>query len=239
MAKERSIVLRLPDDLDYAARAHAVAHNTTISAVVREALRAWVLPAKGNEWIVDASGVYPSREEQERYRRTFRTQQPCEPPEPDQVARARAWVKACCRPAKEKWHRGSYGMKHDAERWHRERYDGEAYISNGALITAMIEAGYSPLLDDAGTPNCDFHVRVVTPAEESPFGLYLEKARPRPGPEKDFIEDARGDLSSGKFPERLTSWAELESYLYTRNASAVAIAAGKKVWRNYQKARAK
>lgn len=87
---------------------------------------------------------------------------PGEPPPSDQVELARAWVRDRCVPTSSyNQRKNSYALKHDAEYWSERQPDtrtslqtnqhtGETYtsnrfyVSNGALILAMMLEGYGP-----------------------------------------------------------------------------------------------
>lgn len=93
-----------------------------------------------------------------------------EPPEAAQVATAAAFLRLLS-PTRSATPQspGSYGLKHDAERW--GRVNGmQPYVANGALIAAAVELGY-PIWYRSG-PNAAIgvstrdlrHIRETAPA---------------------------------------------------------------------------
>jgi hypothetical protein len=56
--------------------------------------------------------------------------------------------------------RSSYGWKHRAESWHKDRHPGaDYYISNGMFIAAAIAAGFEIFRPPGyGGPNCLFNI---------------------------------------------------------------------------------
>jgi hypothetical protein len=71
----------------------------------------------------------------------------------DQIERSIAWLRLCGTGEKVERKQTSYGVKHEAERWWRERgADYGGYICNGALIMAALRLGM--LVERIGsTPN--------------------------------------------------------------------------------------
>ena len=59
--------------------------------------------------------------------------EPCEPPDPLEVAICREFLRLCVKTKTPR--RGSYGLKHEIENWAGE------YVSNGACIAAAILEG--------------------------------------------------------------------------------------------------
>lgn len=51
---------------------------------------------------------------------------------------------------------GSYGGKHEVERFRSQHIKGDVYISNGEFIIAMLLAGFKMKRTDRG-PNCEFY----------------------------------------------------------------------------------
>jgi hypothetical protein len=104
---------------------------------------------------------------------------------------------------------GSYGLKHDAERWHASRRtDGpHTYVSNGGLIMAALIKGLAIKRVDERSPNCLIGVdpREVKALSEgidlaklrapaSPFVRWLFKQAGRNDPVGDLATDAKADL---------------------------------------------
>jgi hypothetical protein len=106
---------------------------------------------------------------------------------------------------------GSYGLKHDAERWHasrRTQATGHTYVSNGALIMAALIKGFAIKREDERSPNCLIGVnpREVQALSEgidpgtlrvrpSPFVRWLFNQAGREDPVGDLASDAKEDLS--------------------------------------------
>lgn len=67
-----------------------------------------------------------------------------------QVGRATAWLQAARGASTAMRRLSSYGAKHKAEDW------AGAYVSNGALITAALLAGWRPVTPTRSGPNCTF-----------------------------------------------------------------------------------
>ena len=62
----------------------------------------------------------------------------------------------------------------------------------------------------------------------------LQKRRITDTPAGDFTADARSDDRVRGFPDAST-WEEVDNYLWRRGASAEARAAGREVWRQYER----
>lgn len=78
----------------------------------------------------------------------------------EEFARALEFVEARWRPTQNiTRYQSSYGLKHTAERWHREVIgrNVNCYVSNGALIAAALCLGYRHRIIP-GSPNCFFNV---------------------------------------------------------------------------------
>lgn len=78
------------------------------------------------------------------------------PPDRDQVERAKLFITACCRRTVGVGRSiGSYGWKHEAERWLEKRREDalikeDTYVSNGAFIQAAAEFGVKIVPKDDG-----------------------------------------------------------------------------------------
>lgn len=71
-----------------------------------------------------------------------------------EVHSAAAFIRECCEQTPGTNRRqGSYGLKHDAEKW------SGGYVSNGAFIAAAILEGYT-VRRFPNSPNCSFNIRV-------------------------------------------------------------------------------
>jgi hypothetical protein len=75
---------------------------------------------------------------------------PWEPINPAHVATAMAFLNRCRKTKKPT--RGSYGLKHLAERWGRDN-GLEPYITNGALIVAAVALGFKVIRQSSSDPN--------------------------------------------------------------------------------------
>jgi hypothetical protein len=81
-----------------------------------------------------------------------------DPVDVDQVATAIAYLRNL-RPTKTTT-RGSYGLKHSAERWGRANRM-EPYVTNGALIAAAVALGFVVKRQDGrNNPNADIGVNI-------------------------------------------------------------------------------
>lgn len=137
-----------------------------------------------------------------------------------QVATALAWIDAVEITTKPKV--GSYGAKHQAERWGRE--NGYAsYVANGALLAAAIYRNV-PLKPVHGTPNAMLGLD-PDPApkpKKGTFYAWLTEQQKRRGAIGDLAKDAARDRT---FPMTTSSRPKLRAYLRSEGAGELAIEA--------------
>jgi hypothetical protein len=112
------------------------------------------------------------------------------------------------RPRKDRRSFGSYGMKHEVERWLRSN-GKEKHIANGAFIAAAVLAGVPIYREDVASPNCligveEEDVRALgegidplTLRKKTAFVKWLFAQADRDNPIGDLARDSREDL---KFP---------------------------------------
>ncbi len=111
---------------------------------------------------VDNSGLLPRRDCKNEYGA----------PNEEEVRTCQSWIRLHCTPTKTiRPTRGSYGLKHDVERWTesmgekwtqvdpwgRTWSSNYIYVSNGAFIVAMQREGYRVERQDWGSINAYFN----------------------------------------------------------------------------------
>jgi DNA-binding XRE family transcriptional regulator len=150
-----------------------------------------------------------------------------------QVATALAWIDAVEITAKPKV--GSYGAKHQAERWGRE--NGYAsYVANGALLAAAVYRDV-PLRRVKDTPNAMLGLD-PDPApkpKKGTFYAWLIEQQMRRGPIGDLAKDAAGDLT---FPMNTSSRPKLRAHIRSHSACVPAIEALDEALREWRALRA-
>lgn len=82
-------------------------------------------------------------------------------PAPEQVKQALVFINRYFRKTKGLNRNNSYNLKHLAEDWYKSVNNQTVYISNGAFIQAMAEAGFNCVQTMADNPNAKFNVGEV------------------------------------------------------------------------------
>lgn len=110
---------------------------------------------------------------------------------------------------------GSYGAKHQAERWGRE--NGYAtYVANGALLIGAIERKV-PLKRVAGSPNAQLGLdpNPMPDAKRGSFASWLRQQTDAGGRLGDLARDVAEDRT---FPVNTSSGPRLRSYMRSQKA---------------------
>jgi hypothetical protein len=151
-------------------------------------------------------------------------------PDEAQVSICRRWIEEFCVPAKTvKEYKGSYGLKHDVERWANE------YVSNGAFIQAAHDLGFTIKRISQDSYNAYFNL--VSPEfawqEVKPkmFSRWLFAQHKSDCPTGDLARDAIEDRS---WPRETDMFIGFWDYLCSCGVDAVVLRTLVDAWEKYK-----